>query len=469
MPVILRSEPSPEESQGQVQPQPQTGSAQTARPQPAPMATVQAPQSSVVEPSTCPVPPMDLDDMYMDDDVDPDVLMEMEMNDVARNTPPTQRKPPVGSLAAKPKSVVNPTVPTTNAIPAPVPNSTVTGNCPPSSSSTVKAPPASSAAAHRPRTALKTSPYFPPPSSSPATAETIPDIGLSPVRAASLDFDITWDSEEGGEWKNNCTGSGSSSKTSANVSSAKLNSSHDSTNISITTTKPQSVIKPSLNASKAKDPGSSPDPYDLLSLDMDVDEEFLAQVGRIERGALAAGDTNEIKGKQKDPGRDPHARGTTPSTTGRGTKSFDLCLVSPGTSAHAKSERRVRSASISSGRIETSLNARTRTRTGPQPLPSTQPSACPNISLARLPAVDANDSARPRHSRRRPPREPSIIVISSSSEAEDGDAASQERRSCNDSETTAFCDPSTKNNASAVGSNNTHGRSVKIEIIDISD
>ena len=45
----------------------------------------------------------------------------------------------------------------------------------------------------------------------------------------------------------------------------------------------------------------SPDPWDDLSLDMDVDESFLEQVGMIEQGALGTG-TNNDNGNGKNGG-----------------------------------------------------------------------------------------------------------------------------------------------------------------------
>jgi hypothetical protein len=63
----------------------------------------------------------------------------------------------------------------------------------------------------------------------------------------------------------------------------------------------------------------SPDPYDDLPLDMDMDESFLEQVGMIEQGALGTGTGTDNKGKGK--GKDTRTEGHPSAAPARKTSS----------------------------------------------------------------------------------------------------------------------------------------------------
>ena len=201
----------------------------------------------------------------------------------------------------------------------------------------------------------------------------IPDIGLSPRPALPLnpepDFDITWDIDDPEPSKLPVKKPGSTSARSASTASAKHTVSSD------------------------KRP-TSPDPYDNLSFDIDVDESFFEQVGMIEQGALGAGANITGKGKGKDTGTEgtaSHKRSSAAparnSLSGSvlGTKHLAKCPVSPpGAEPSTRmqdSTKRATSATSLSGSADS-------------PMPQ-----CTQSSDHRL------------------PRDPSLIVISSEDEA----------------------------------------------------
>lgn len=208
---------------------------------------------------------------------------------------------------------------------------------------------------------VKTSHYFTAHSSKPAP---IPDIGLSPRPALTpdpeLDFDITWDVDDSAPSKLAVQKSGSTSARPPPTGPAKH--------------------------VPLEKKSSSPDPYDDLSFDMDVDESFLEQVGMIEQGALSTDDDNKGKGKGKvsrkgsRPSVAPARK--TPSGSVLGTKPLAVCLVSP-------------SGAESSTRMQSSAKRAT----------SASSMSCSTESF--MPKSTQSSS-------RRLPRDPSLIVIASS-------------------------------------------------------
>ena len=213
----------------------------------------------------------------------------------------------------------------------------------------------------------KTSHYFTAHSSGSAP---IPDIGLSPRPALSpdpeLDFDITWDVDDPAPSKLPVQKSGSMSARPLPTAPAK-------------------------HVPLEKKP-SSPDPYDDLSFDMDVDDSFLEQVGMIEQGALSTDDNSKGKGKGKvsrTDGRPSVAPARkTPSGSVLGTKPLAICPVS---TSGAESSTRMQS----SAKRATSTSSMSRSTESCMPK-STQSSG------------------------RRLPRDPSLIVISSSEDEAPG-------------------------------------------------
>jgi hypothetical protein len=277
--------------------------------------------------------------MYADDDVDPDVLREMAMHmdepiDMQAHQrvgirPPPPARPPSPSKE-KPSASSKPKQPLRLDTTVP--------------SSSLKTPSSS--------TSVKTSSYFTPhsPESTP-----IPDIGLSPRPVPPPD--------------------------PSKLPMKKLGS---------TSARPPPTAPAKHIVQKRP---LSPDPYDDLPLDMDMDESFLEQVGMIEQGALGTGTGTNNKGKGKGKDTRTEARPSmaparkTPSGSALGTTRLATCPVSPsGAEPRTRMQsgtKRAASASSLSGSTESAM---------PQ---STQSS-----------------------SRRRLPRDPSLIVISSEEEDE---------------------------------------------------
>lgn len=288
-------------------------------------------------------PPAGTDDMYVNDKVDPDVLREMTIQmDEAIDMQENQRAsthalPPAKSAStSKGKHAASSTLKTTLGLITTL------------ASSSLKNPSTASS--------VKTSSYF---TAHTSDSKPIPDIGLSPrpgpLSNMEPDFDITWDIDD--------------------TESSK-------------SARPESSVKTKQVLPSDKRP-SSPNPYDELSFDMDVDESFFEQVGMIEQGALSTGANNKGKGKGKDivaEGSTSHSRPSaagrkTPSGSALGTKTLALRPVSPSgaeSSTRMQSNTRATSTSSLSGSAET-------------PMPrSTQSSD------------------------RRLPRDPSLIILSSS-------------------------------------------------------
>ncbi|KAF8554622.1 hypothetical protein OG21DRAFT_1484547 [Imleria badia] len=303
-----------------------------------------------------PSPPVNFDDMYVDDDVDPDVLREMaiqmdEAIDMQENRRPGLPAPP----PAKPPSTSK-EKPAASSNPKQALRLDTT-----IASSALNAPSTSSTA--------RTSPYF---TAHSSASKPIPEIGLSPLPVppsdSELDFDINWDIDDPKPSK---------------LPTKKIGS---------TSAKPPPTA-PAKHVPPEKQP-SSPDPYDDLSFDMDVDESFLEQVGMIEQGALGSGANNKGKGKGKDTRTEGRPSEAPARKTAPGTKLLATCPVStsaaePGMRMQS-STKRATSASSLSGSTESPM---------PQ---STQSSG------------------------RRLPRDPSLIVISSSeNEAPRGQGAAK--------------------------------------------
>ena len=282
--------------------------------------------------------------MYVDDDVDPDVLREMTIQmdeaiglqvekQVGTRAPPSARS----FSTSKEKLVANSNLKQSLRV-----NTTIASSR---------------------KSSQNTSPYFTPLSSE---SKPIPDIGLSPHPApppdAEPDFDITWDVDD---------------PEPSNPPIQKFGS----------TSARQPTTVP------AKRP-SSPDRYDDLWVDMDLDDSFLEQVGMMEQGALGMGASN--KGKGKDTGTEGRLRvapaGKTPSGSAPGTNLLAHCPVSP---SSAEPSARMQS----STKKATSASSVSRSTESPMPQ-STQSSG--------------------RRRRRRLPRDPSLIVILSSEEEAPG-------------------------------------------------
>ena len=280
-----------------------------------------------------PSPPADIDDMCADDDVDPDVLREMAMHmdeaiDMQANqrvVPPPARPP--STSKEKPSASSKPKQPLRLDTTVP--------------SSSLKAPSSS--------TSVKTSSYF---TAHSPESKPIPDIGLSPRPVPPPDPDPS---------KLPIKKLGSTSARPPPTAPAK-----------------HVVQKQPL----------SPDPWDDLSLNMDVDESFLEQVGMIEQGALGTGTNNNGKGKGKDvrtEGRPSVAPARkTPSGSVLGTT---ICPVSPS-------------------------GAEPRTRMQSSTKRATSASSLSGSTESRMPQSTQSSD------RRRLPRDPSLIVISSEEEDE---------------------------------------------------
>ncbi|KAF8417472.1 hypothetical protein L210DRAFT_3580814 [Boletus edulis BED1] len=291
-----------------------------------------------------PSPPTDLDDMYVDDDVDPDVLREMgiqmdEAIDMQENKRLGIAQPPVRPSTSKEKSVASSD-----------PKQTLRVN------TTIASPPLKASSS----SSVRTSSYF---TAHTPESKLIPDIDLSPrhILPPELepDVDMDWiiDDPEPSKLPDKKLGS-----TSA---------------------------KPPTASAKHVPPGkrpSSPDSYDELLFDMDMDESFLEQVGMIEQGALGTGADSKGKGKGKDtktegrPNVAPARK--TPSGPALGTKPFVTCPVFP-----------------SRAEPSTRMPSNTRRATSASSLSDSTKSVIPRSTQS---------------SDRRLPRDPSLIIISSS-------------------------------------------------------
>ncbi|KAG6374395.1 hypothetical protein JVT61DRAFT_4432 [Boletus reticuloceps] len=288
-----------------------------------------------------PSPPTDLDDMYVDDDVDPDVLREMgvqmdEAIDIQENQRLGIAQPPARPSTSKEKSVASSDLKQILRV------DTAIASPPPKASSS---------------SSVKTSSYF---TAHTSESKLIPDIDLSPrhILPPELepDVDMGWLIDD------------------PELPDKKLGS---------------TSAKPPTASAKHVPPGkrpSSPDSYDDLLFDMDVDESFLEQVGMIEQGALGTGANSKGKGKGKDiktegrPNVAPARK--TPSGPALGTKPFATCPVFP---SRAESSTRM----PSNARRATSASS----------------------------SSDSTKSVIPRSTQssdRRLPRDPSLIIISSS-------------------------------------------------------
>lgn len=294
--------------------------------------------------------------MYVDDDVDPDVLREMaiqmdEAIDTQQNQPVDIRAPP----SARPSSTSKEKHPaSSNPKQLLRPDTTV-------ASSSLKAPSTFT---------VKTSSYF---NAHSSESKPIPDIGLSPRPAPppnpAFDFDITWDIDDP-----------EPSKLPAKKFGSKP-------------ARPPSTVPAKQVVPPEKRP-ASPDLYDDLSFDIEVDESFFEQVGMIEQGALGASADSKGKGKGKDTATEgtalhsrPRAASArkTPSGSVLGTNPLAKCTIPP---SHAEPSTRMQS-SMTRATSASSLSGSTES-----PMPQSTQS-----------------------SDRRLPRDPSLILVSSEDEA----------------------------------------------------
>lgn len=289
--------------------------------------------------------------MYVDDEVDPDVLRETFMRlDEAIDVQGNQRAPSAATLKGK-LDISSDTKPALNLrLHTSAASSSLNG--PSTSFST------------------KTSSYFTVRSSE---SKPIPNIGLSPRPVSSLDpdFDITWDIGD--------------------AESSNLLAKEQGT----TSTEPPPSAQPKrVIPSERRAP--SPDPFDDISFDVEVDESFLEQVGMIEQNALGTGANGKGKGKGKGTITETTTSHNRPREAGKkvlsgsasGTKSLAICRMPPsGAERNTRmqsSTKRATSTSSLSGSTETLMPR------------STQSSG------------------------RRLPRDPSLIVISSSEDEASG-------------------------------------------------
>ncbi|KAI6038721.1 hypothetical protein EDC04DRAFT_1913305 [Pisolithus marmoratus] len=155
-------------------------------------------------------------------------------------------------------------------------------------------------------TQQQTSLHFPSPERGKATSTPVPDIGLSPVRVQQHDeFGFTWDSDESDAFKAFDEGpnraAGATAKASAGthtVSPTKPNpanwNSLGATLMSSSNFAPLRGADPKVRS--ATSTGSSLEPHDSFSMDMDFDDDFLAQVEEAERQALAPTETSFASG-----------------------------------------------------------------------------------------------------------------------------------------------------------------------------
>ncbi|KAG9314993.1 hypothetical protein JVU11DRAFT_4102 [Chiua virens] len=204
-----------------------------------------------------PSPPADIDDMYVDDDVDPDVLREManqideeidaQRNQRAGTRVPQPTRPPTSTVGSNLMQILSLHTKT--------------------ESSSIKASAPSAAT---------TSPYF---TTKLSNSKNIPGIGLSPRPALPphLESDLDRDVDDSASSKLPVKAQGS---TTAKLPSA-VSAEHDTA---------------------SEKPPSPPDPYDDIAFDMDVDDEFFEQVGKIEQGALATSAHKTGMGKAKSTG-----------------------------------------------------------------------------------------------------------------------------------------------------------------------
>ncbi|KAI6123610.1 hypothetical protein EV401DRAFT_1273798 [Pisolithus croceorrhizus] len=359
------------------------------------MATV---LTHLVEPLRPPPPPAaDLDDMYENDEIDPDVLDALDQIETRAAGPPRPAKLTARDLA---KDVPGRISPFSNA----AAQSTNLGSNPRTTHT------ASSTA--RQQTSL----HFSSPEKGKAKSTLVPDIGLSPNRVQQRDdFGFTWDSDESEAFRTFDDGPNRRADTVAGANAGAhptlpakpdpaaednlkgaLTSPSKRENVSLA---PSWGVRP--KARPATSNGSSLEPLDSFSLDMDFDDDFLAQVEEAERQALALTETSSgfVVRHTSDKGKGK-ALSTPPGSPSSSIRPVSNSVRTPSTSNARDSSIREEVASYPPPLTQLPR----RTGASPHPPPSTQP----------------------RPAKCYLTRDPTVIVVSSS-DSEDGDASAKNR------------------------------------------
>lgn len=379
--------PDPPEARVQQQAQPQP--AQAAPPIP---AQPRAAPPRQPQPTRAPLP-TDLDDMYEDDDIDPemlDVLARMETNAVG----PTALS---GRTSTGSGVTTQPTVRS-------APNTKV----------------------HRPLTVAQqqASLYFPSSAEEQTTTPSVPDIGLSPVHAQPSrqdELDITWDSDESEAFRTYA--GGPSTKATAKVTSphkqrSAIESTHYGTVEPRVAGKNTDLVPPRDTGLKrcSASASTSIDPYDSFSMDLDVDDEFLAKLEKVEQQALASttgsGPASQIhrQGKGETVVRVSSTESSQPPTTGQNADlHFSTTLSGSSTGRRPRSTSDVGSSS-------------TQQHADLRPPPSTQP---PRVGPSNR-REGSPCRSQGKRTKRRLTRDPSVIVISSSDSEADNSVGAED-------------------------------------------
>lgn len=374
-----RPEPEPEAPR-QLEPQPRPA----APPMPPPVAAHLRPP---------PPPAADDDDMYEDDEIDPDVLDALDQIETRAASPPKPAKLAARDLVQDLPGHITP-ISNTAAQSANLEFDPRTTRTVPSIA--------------RQQTSL----HFSSPEKGKATSTLVPDIGLSPIRVQKHDFGFTWDSDESeafrafGEGPNG--GTGPVAKANARVRTM-LPMKPDPAiedNLKATLISPSNVniapswgVRPKVRSTTSN--GSSLEPLDSFSMDMEFDDDFLAQVEEAEKQALALTETSVSL----------VARHT--SDKGKG-KASSIPLGSPNSATRPVSNS-VRTQSTSDAR-----DSSVREEVAPYPPPLTQLPRRARGSPHPLPPT------QPKPTKRYLTRDPTVIVVSSS-DSENGGACAEDQ------------------------------------------
>lgn len=370
--------PDPPEAHVQQQAQPQP--AQAAPPIPAQPRT--APQRQH-QPTRAPLP-TDLDDMYEDDDIDPEML---------------------DALAQMETNAVGPTA---------LSGRTSTG----------------SGATTQPT--QQTSLHFPSSAEEKITSPSVPDIGLSPVRAQpsrQVELDITWDSDESDAFRAYAEGPFTKVHTTAKITSPHkrgpaVESTHNGSAEPRTAGKNTDLVPPRDTRLKGYSASTSTsiDPYDSFSMDLDVDDDFLAEVDKAEQQALASttgsGPASQIR-RECDQGKGENViRVSFTESSQRPTTGWNADLQFSTTLSGSSTGKRPRSTSdVGSSSMQQHADLR--------PPPSTQPPRVgPSIRREGSPCRPLPSQVKP--TKRRLTRDPTVIVISSSDSEADNSAGAED-------------------------------------------
>lgn len=387
--------PDPPEAHVQQQAQPQP--AQAAPPIPAQPRTAPPRQH---QPTRAPLP-TDLDDMYEDDDIDPEMLnalAQMETNAVG----PTALS---GRTSTGSGATTQPTV---------------------RSAPNIKM--------HRLLTVAQqqTSLHFPSSAEEKTTSSSVPDIGLSPVRAQpsrQAELDITWDSDESDAFRAYAEGPSTKVHATAKITSphkrgSAVESTHNGSAEPRTAGKNTVLVPPRDTRLKGYSASTSTsiDPYDSFSMDLDLDDDFLAEVDKAEQQALASttgsGPTSQIR-RECDQGKGENViRVSSTESSQRPTTGWNADLRFSTTLSGSSTGKRPRSTSdVGSSSMQQHADLR--------PPPSTQPPRVgPSIRREGSPCRLLPSQEKP--TKRRLTRDPTVIVISSSDSEADNSAGAED-------------------------------------------